>query len=1055
LEDVPLGRDSKFLDMERGLAKLRKDPNASAEALSSLEEDLNMRAHEVAREFLKKERAYLDPEPLGVLVEDLPLNHDPILNALERKRRELKKDPKRNGDSIRGCENDIHDRVKAIAKEFLDNERRFLDPEPEGVLLRYLPLNLDKKFRSLELKRREKLRFPFLGNEDHSVRRLEKKLNDRAHKLAKEILSRNHAFLDLEPLGVPIDDLPLNTDEKFRRIDEVLCMHAMDTHVDQSTRKELQNELNGRAFELAEELLNEERSFLPSSPFGIPLEELSLNNDLPLRAIERARRAKRGQMLDDAEEKQMMFERVLKIAEGVLARDRDYLQPNPWKVSLTQLPLDADDVFHSLELERHRLKKNPAENSDEIQDVENALNDRELRLAEEFIKNERAFLDREPEGVPLELLPIDTDNIFHEMELERRQLRQNPKISKEEIEEYEEKMRERVRALALEYRGWQDEEFHESNKHMAEEWPRICELYPEGIRDPVVPEKTLPSQVSSAPLELGYLAPFIAAMSRHPPLIYRLFDSKEHPVNGPYSFIFYDPNSSPVRVEIDDRVPVDANMEPKFTRVPKRSWYPLLLEKAYAKFVGGYSRLDQCTPHETLRDLTGRPVLHIPLDDKLAEAANTGDFRSVRFWGGVAKDLERGDVITCMSNVDAGDGIHPLCSYALLAVIETVKESNDPADIVIKLHNCYFDEPFYSGPLNRNDGDWSKELRDVCGSDPSRGDHLFMPLLTFLNNFSSIQRCNINCGDRLTAVGKWNRKNCGGNPKFRTFRNNPIYLVENKSSRPVRILAELCHQTPSFSDSDGLNHYHQTGLVLMQSVHAKMAPTPLITSSTHRFIQKGMMLDAREVCSQMDLPPSTTCYLIPYTMKRGCHGKFNISVYPGMAKVTLTPLRYAGLKREPLFVDFVLKSGLNSSARVSLQVSDPCDVHVLLEQVKRRENVNPLVDFLADDAVKLTVFDNYGIKVASTGDPTNAREQSLVLQLSKACLLNFVAERVNRKGGTDCPCVLYFFTPPKVLAKIVSLPPLSPVAAKPGLAIDGLSPRGVSTSSCDSADFQT
>ncbi|EKG03511.1 calpain-like cysteine peptidase, putative,cysteine peptidase, Clan CA, family C2, putative [Trypanosoma cruzi] len=407
-----------------------------------------------------------------------------------------------------------------------------------------------------------------------------------------------------------------------------------------------------------------------------------------------------------------------------------------------------------------------------------------------------------------------------------------------------------------------------------------------------------------------------------------------------------------------------------------------------------------------------------------------------------------------MSNVDAGDGIHPLCSYALFAVIETVKESNDPADIVIKLHNCYFDEPFYSGPLNRNDEDWKKELRDVCGSDPSRVDHLFIPLLTFLNNFSSMQRCNVNCGDRLTAAGKWNKTSCGGNPKFTTFRNNPIYLVENKSSRPVRILAELRHQTPSFSDSDGLNHYHQTGLVLMQSVHAKMAPTPLITSGTHRFIQKGMMLDAREVCSQMELPPSTTCYLIPYTMKRGCHGKFNISVYPGMAKVTLTPLRYAGLKREPLVVDFVLKSGFNSSSRVSLQVSDPCDVHVLLGQVKRRGNVNPLVDFLADDAVKLTVFDNYGIKLASTGDATNAREQALVLQLSKNCLLNFVAERVNRKGGGDCPCSLYFFTPPNILAKIVSLPPLNPVAAKPGVAVGGWTPRGVSTSSCESADFQ-
>ncbi|KAF8298423.1 putative calpain-like cysteine peptidase [Trypanosoma cruzi] len=1025
LEDVPLGRDPKFLDMERGLARMRNDPNASAETLSSLEEDLNVRAHEVAREFLKKERAYLDPEPLGVLVEDLPLNHDPILNALERKRRELKKDPKRNGDFIRGCEDDIHDRVRAIAKEFLDNERRFLDPEPEGLPFSELPVDTDRQFRDLENERRALLKQPALNKA--AIEGLEERMKTRVNELAKDTLRKCRAFLDPEPLGVPLDDLPLNTDEKFREME--FCHREMKKKpfVNAVSLEKLEDEMKQRARESAEELLKKERAFIDQEPEGCLLSELPLNKDKHFREMEKKLRELKKNPRKNLEEirnlEYDMNDRVHELARRQLSDDKSYLPVEIYGVPVFDLPLNNDPEFHELERQRHNLKKDPKKNAGAIRETEDALNERALTIAEEFVRKERAYLDPEPEGVLLDRVPLNADRKFREMEQDRRRLMKDPN-KKLEVKNLEERLNKRAHELARDLLGWQDEEFHESNKHMAEEWPRICELYPEGVRDPVVPEKLSSGDISSAPRNASFLAPFIAALGRHRVIIDRLFDSKEHPVNGPYSFIFYDPNSNPVRVEIDDRVPVDTNMEPKFTRVPKRSWYPLLLEKAYAKFVGGYSRLDQCTPHETLRDLTGRPVLHIPLDDKLAEAANTGDFRSVKFWGGVAKDLERGDLITCMSNVDAGDGIHPLCSYALFAVIETVKESNDPADIVIKLHNCYFDEPFYSGPLNRNDGSWKKELRDVCGSDPSEEEFLYLPQPVFLNNFSSMQRCHINCGDRLSSSGEWNECTSGGNPKFTTFRNNPIYLVENKSSRPVRILAELRHQTPSFSDSDGLNHYHQTGLVLMQSVHAKMAPTPLITSSTHRFIQKGMMLDAREVCSQMDLPPSTTCYLIPYTMKRGCHGKFNISVYPGMAKVTLTPLRYAGLKREPLMTNVVIPCGNDEGTRVDFLLNDPCDVHVLLRQIQISDPVSVKNgDIVAEEEVMLQVYNEYGINLATTANPSSAREQALIFRAPQLGRYSLRMVCSSKSKSDTCPCLLLIWVAKEIEIDFIPVPP--------------------------------
>ncbi|RNE97859.1 putative calpain-like cysteine peptidase [Trypanosoma rangeli] len=1032
LAELPFSRDPVFLNMERDLAKLRKAPNASPETVRSLEEHLKERVNEIAREFLRKERTFLDPEPFGVPLDDLPLNHDPALNALERKRRKQRKDPKHSISSIRAYEDDIQARVKEIAREFVEKEREFLDAEPEGIMLRYVPINSDKKFRRLEIERREKLRHSSSKSDNAAVKELEDKMNERAHALAKEMLWKNISFLDPEPLGVPLKDVPFENDEKFKHINAVLCMEVRGN---KAKVGELQEALNARLYELAAKLLEEERAFLPPAPFGIPLEELPLNEDLQLRAIERARRKKRAQSLDDSEEKAGMTERVMKIAHSVLESDRGYLHPNRWEVPLKSLALDTDSVFHPLELERIKLKREDAVDGAEIREIERSLNARALQLAEEYIIKERAFLEEETNGVPLNMLALDEDATFHTLEVQRQRLRNSTEGKEERIAEVEGRMRRRVRELAFQYRGWQDEEFHEANKHMAEEWPRICQLYPEGVRDSVVPEKLSSGDVISAPGNKSYLAPFITALGRQFLPIDRLFETKWHPPNGPYTCVFYDSNSILVRVDIDDRVPVDANMEPKFTRVPRQSWYPLLLEKAYAKFVGGYSRLDQCAPHETLRDLTGRPVTHTLFVDELAEAAGTGDFRSVNFWDSVAKDLERGDVIVCMSSVDPVDGIHPQCCYAVLGVIETAGESSGPADVVVKLHNCYFDAPTYNGPLNREDPRWDEGLKQICSFDPSREEHLYLPLPVFLRNFSSMQQCHINCGDRLSASGEWNKKTCGGSPMFTTFRSNPIYLVENKSTRPVRILAELHHEAPSSTDRDGVNHYHQTGLAVLQPVHVRMPPSPLITHNTHRFIQKGMMLDTREVCSQPELPPNMSCYLVPYTLKRGCQGRFTLSVYHGLANVTLTPLRNAGLSREPLVTKVALYPGNKEGTRVDFLLKDTSDVHILLRQAKAtRSTLLDCSDLVAEDLVSFHVCNEYGIREASTAALSDAREQALIFRAVQSGRYSIIMVCAGRRRQEACPCRLFVFVAKEVGVEFVSVPrDAKPLGSQPRL----------------------
>lgn len=56
-----------------------------------------------------------------------------------------------------------------------------------------------------------------------------------------------------------------------------------------------------------------------------------------------------------------------------------------------------------------------------------------------------------------------------------------------------------------------------------------------------------------------------------------------------------------------------------------------------------------------------------------------------------------------VSNDVVPDSIHARCYYALFDIIETVNGSTNPADLVIKIHNCYSYAPFYDGPLCASD----------------------------------------------------------------------------------------------------------------------------------------------------------------------------------------------------------------------------------------------------------------------------------------------------------------------------------------------------------------
>ncbi|GET89694.1 calpain-like cysteine peptidase, putative [Leishmania tarentolae] len=1026
LADLPLNTDSLFRAMEDERLQLKRMPFANPSLIAAKEMDLEDRAHMIAKELLRQERSFLDPEPLGVPLEELPLNDDHILNPVERKRRALRVNPKGNHEGIRACEERMAERVSQIAENFVEKERAFLDQNPEGVPLRYLPLNTDREFHEKELYRRKLLHRNDKNRSE--IADTERKMNERVHVLAKDLILKGRAFLHPEPCGLPIADVPLNEDEDFRKMEEQrrALKEAGRNH---AAVKMIEEKLNDRAEELAQGLLDDERAFMDTAPLGISLCDLPLNTDRRMREIERTRRHLRktdpeGGASDIAVLEAGMNSRAYELAEQMLRNDRDYLHPEPCGVPLLDLPLLTDSIFHEKELARFRAKKN---GQTDLLRMEEELNERLTELALAFIEAERAYLDQEPEGVPLNRLPLDTDPIFHNMELDRRRLMRSGEHPSQVLE-LEHLLNHRAHELSLELRGWQDEEFRAKSENVADQWVRVCDLYPEGRYEPFVPAVPALDDVLSGPQDISYFAPFITALSRHPVLLQRLIVTRETPVNAPYRFTFFDPHGNPVDIEIDDRVPCDDKGVPKFAQSPYHRWYPLLLEKAYAKFVGGYDQLINCTALETLRDLTGRPVTHVPFDEALAEAAELSDFMSVDFWQGVKDGMVRGDVVVCSSNSEVPDGIHPLCSYALIDVVFTLEGSTNLSDIVIKLQDSYQnEEPFYTGPLCHTDTKWSAPLQRVCQYHPDQMDVLYLPLPTFLRNFASMQTCHINCGDRVTVTGTWDSRTSGGNANFTTFRNNPIFVLQNNGSRSATLLAELRHTAAQFVDPEGRNHYPQTGIVLMEPTSSSGPLTPLITNSTARFLHKGMMLDSREVCTLMEVPAYSTCFLIPYTAKPGHYEDFYLSVYPGSAKISLTPLHYCGLSREPKSASVTLTPG-GEGQRVDFTVSVACDVHVLLHQEKVTDQLAMVRgDAIAQDDVMMTAFNDQATKLASSGDPTNAREHSLAFKADKPGYYSLLLTSPNQAVSGDNPCIVSIFTPKRVMVRFVA----PPVGARP------------------------
>ncbi|EPY29006.1 hypothetical protein STCU_04772 [Strigomonas culicis] len=218
----------------------------------------------------------------------------------------------------------------------------------------------------------------------------------------------------------------------------------------------------------------------------------------------------------------------------------------------------------------------------------------------------------------------------------------------------------------------------------------------------------------------------LATLVQYPEVIRKCFISKKVRKDGRYTFQFFR-GKKWVKVEIDDKIAMEDG-DVLYACSPTEEWWPLLLEKAYAKFYTAYDHLEGCTLQETFHDLTGMPVLNIPMDAKLAKTAGA-DVTEGAYWLDLSQRIRDGEFAAAILTKDMdieNMGLQRDQQYGVLEIF-SITGTSSVSDVVVHLHNPFEDEEFiYMGPMNPKDTMWTAKLRAKYDVDNERS--IFLPL---------------------------------------------------------------------------------------------------------------------------------------------------------------------------------------------------------------------------------------------------------------------------------------------------------------------------------------
>ena len=266
------------------------------------------------------------------------------------------------------------------------------------------------------------------------------------------------------------------------------------------------------------------------------------------------------------------------------------------------------------------------------------------------------------------------------------------------------------------------------------EWKRINEIYPEPR---LFSGKINAQEITNGKISSSYFLSAISALCDYPGLIKNIFINQEYNPDGYYTLVLFIDGEYKT-IYLDDYFPcLKGTNIPYFTKVNNFSFWPLLLEKAWAKINSSYQNALSGWPNDIFRAFTGFAC----------EELNHSEETPERIWR-IIKTVKENNGIICTST-KIGEGINevgliPGISYSVINAVEVEDEKNRKI-FLLKLRND-LGNSVWNGDWSENSVYWTdnikKQIPKEEKTDKNKGE-FYICLNDYISYFSRTDLCYV------------------------------------------------------------------------------------------------------------------------------------------------------------------------------------------------------------------------------------------------------------------------------------------------------------------------
>ncbi len=255
------------------------------------------------------------------------------------------------------------------------------------------------------------------------------------------------------------------------------------------------------------------------------------------------------------------------------------------------------------------------------------------------------------------------------------------------------------------------------------------------FKDEIDPDDIKQGQIGDC-----YLMSVLAALSQRPDLIKNIFKTQTVNPDGYYELFFYEKGKKKV-IFVDDNLIVSRNYfgDFEFAKPNGEELWVMLIEKAYAKYEGGYSNILGGLMYPELQWLTGALYQELRVTNPNA-------------WGIILESAKSKFIMVSGSLAGTGNhfnsstnGISNGHAYSILDAKE-YKDSSKSIKLM-KLRNPW-GRVEWKGNYNDDSNLWTPQLKTFFGFTSGKDDGIFfMPFEDYIKEFNNLVICKVACNN--------------------------------------------------------------------------------------------------------------------------------------------------------------------------------------------------------------------------------------------------------------------------------------------------------------------